>query len=164
MAKKARSLGAAAADDQFSNTVSEDDDDNVVVDLSSVEALKFEAIPGGKYPGVVISQEYKRSKNANAPMWELRVAVDDDNSPYHNRKMWYYVSFSEKALPGTKLLISNLAPQLLEAPLNPKKAAEEAVLVGIPVILDVAVELYEGQKRNRVKSLRPRQASNEFLG
>ena len=154
----------AAEADQFTEQVSEDDDDNAVIDFASVEALKFEAIPGGKYPAVIASMEYKRSKASNAPMWELRVAVDDETSPFHNRKMWYYASFSEKALPGTKLLISRLMPELLEQPLNPKRAAEEAVLVGMVVTMDVAVELYEGQKRNRVKSLNVRAgATNEFL-
>lgn len=163
----AKAKTAASADEEantgeeLENQVSEVDDDNVVVDFGDVEELKFDAIPAGWYKGVILSQEYKRSKSKNAPMWELRLQINE--GPHENRTFWNYISFSEKALPGTKLTLSQIKPDLLEAPLNPKKAADDAVLVGLNVEFQLGIEMYEGKKVNRVKRMRPAAAANEFL-
>jgi hypothetical protein len=151
---------AVAEDTGFE--VGEEDDDNAVVDFDNIEAPKWDAIPKGWYNGLIISMEYKRSQSANKPMWELRLQIDEGD---HNKRTFYtYISFSEKALPGTKLFLSKVAPQLLEAPLNPKQAADDGVLIGVPVKFRLDIEMWEGQKRNRVKSIDARQAGNAFLG
>lgn len=157
----AKAKAAEAAEDTGFQ-VGEEDDDNAVVDFSGVEETKWEAIPKGWYNGTIISMDYKRSQSSNKPMWELRLQVDEGD--YAKRTFFTYVSFSEKALPGTKALLSKVAPQLLEAPLNPKQAADDGILIGIAVKFRLDIEKYEGQNRNRVKQIDARQAGNAFLG
>jgi hypothetical protein len=152
----------ASADTGFESDVGVEDDDNVVIDFGGVEELKFEAIPQGWYNGIILSMEYKRSQSKNQPMWELRLQVGEGD--YQGRTFWNYVSFSEKALPGTKLFISQVMPELLDQPLNPRQAAEDAVLVGIPVRFQLGTEFYEGKKRNRVKRVEAAAAGNAFMG
>jgi hypothetical protein len=55
-------------------------------------------------------------------------------------------------------------PELLDQPLNPRQAAEDAVLVGIPVRFQLGTEFYEGKKRNRVKRVEAAAAGNAFMG
>lgn len=150
------------SDETAQEEVGEVDDDNFVVDMDSVEDLKFEAIPAGSYDCVISEVEYKRSQSSNKPMWEIRPEIV--GGEYAGRKLWFYASFSENALPGTKIMIGNIAPQLLEQPLQPKKVAEEGTLLGIRCKAKVKIEIYQGEKKNRVERLLPPSEGNEFMG
>jgi hypothetical protein len=74
---------------------------SLVVDLTGIEEMKFEALPKGVYEFEVDSVEYKLSKNNGAPMFEFKMRVA--NGEYENRKVNYYTSFSPKALSGSSI-------------------------------------------------------------
>jgi len=138
-------------------TAFEGGEDGLLVDLANVQEMSFEAIPKGVYPAVLDDLKYEISKNSGQPMWNARFTITDGQ--YTNRKLFTYMSFSEKALPGTKRQIKQFAPELLSAPFNAKKIADEGTLIGKTVRLKLDIEIYkpegggEAQKRNRVKDV-----------
>ncbi len=128
-----------------------EDDDNLTIDMSGVTEYSRELVPAGNYNCIISDCEYSRSKNANKPMWTLMLEVVDGD--HQGRKFWTHVSFSEKALPGSKATIKAIKPELLDAPLNPKKIAEEGILVGLNIVAKVGFDTYQSEKVNRVKSI-----------
>lgn len=134
----------------------EDSDDSLLVDLSNVKEMSFEVLPKGIYAAIIESVKYEISKNSGKPMWNVQFTVSDGE--YANRKLFNYMSFSEKALPGTKANIKRIAPELLSGPFNPKKIADEGYLTGKQVRLKVDVEKYtpeggEPRDTNRVRDI-----------
>jgi hypothetical protein len=132
------------------------EDEGLVVDLTDVKEMSWENIPKGIYDAVIDECKYEISKNSSKPMWSMRFAVVEGE--FANRKQFTYVSFSEKALGGTKRQIKQFAPELLAGPFNAKKIADEGYLIGKPVRIKVDIEPYkpEGQPvqmRNRVKDI-----------
>lgn len=145
----------------------EGSDDGLVVDLSNVQEMSFESIPKGIYPAVLDDCKYEISKNSGQPMWNVRFTISEGD--YANRKLFTYMSFSEKALPGTKRQIKQFAPELLSGPFNAKKVADEGVLIGKQVRVKVDIENYkpeggEVQKRNRVRDVFAATNSDGFVG
>ncbi len=136
-------------------------DSSLMVDLSAVEEQKFEVLPRGNYNVVVESCEFAFSKSSGKPMWNLRLSVVDGE--YANRKLFTFMSFSEKALPMTKGMIARLAPELLQGPFDPRAVAEEDVLLGRECVVKVTIEKYQGNDQNRVKDIMPKSAADSFL-
>ena len=61
-------------------------------------------------------------------------------------------------------MIKNIMPALLDGPFQPKKVAEEGLLVGLAVVAKVGFDTYQGNKTNRVKGLTAGTAGgNEFM-
>lgn len=131
----------------------EDEGAGLVIDLSGVEALSFEALPKGTYNVIIEEVEYGLSKSSNKPMWNLKLAVLDQQ--YENRKLFTFLSFSEKALPGTKTTMSVIAPELLDTPFRPDDADVFTSLVGKKCAVRVSIEKYEERDQNRIKSWLP---------
>ena len=157
-------MAKAAAKTEEQNNVGVEDDDNVVVDFSNIEEARFDPLPNGWYNGIIASMEYKRSESSGKPMWELQLMIDEGE--YAKRRFFTYASFSEKALPMTKGLLSKIAPHLLEQPLNPKQVADDQALVGIPIKFRLKQEPSRDDpkvKRNTVKAVEPRTAGNAFV-
>ncbi len=139
-----------------------EDDDNLTVDMAGVEEFSRELLPAGNYNCIISDCEYSRSQASNKPMWTLVLEVVDGD--HQKRKLWTHASFSEKALPGTKSMIKNIMPSLLDGPFQPKKVAEEGLLVGLAVVAKVGFDTYLGEKTNRVKGLTAGTAGgNEFM-
>lgn len=149
--------GDNGEDQSFDNfsSFADGDDDSLLINLGNVEAMSFEAIPKGRYPAVIEELDYEISKSSKKPMWNVRFSITDGE--YVNRKLFMYMSFSDKALPMTKTNIAALgASELLENAFNPKKVAESQMLIGRNVILKVAIEKgQDDEPRNAVKQLFP---------
>ena len=139
-----------------------EDDDNLTIDMAGVTEFSRELIPAGNYNCIISDCEYSRSQSSDKPMWTLTLEVQDGD--HAKRKLWTHVSFSEKALPGSKATIQAIMPSLLEGPFQPKKVAEEGTLVGLNVIAKVGFDTYQGEKTNKVKNLTAGgAASGEFM-
>lgn len=159
MAKAATKAASNAFEDVSGETLDEnrvagasfetDNDGNIMIALDDVQEQSFEAIPKGIYPVVIEQVEYQLSKSSGQPMWNVRLGVTDGE--YTNRKLFTFISFSPKALPGTKGTIRVIAPHLLQGQFNPKQIAEDGELIGIQCRVKVSIETYEGQDRNRVQ-------------
>ena len=59
---------------QFENA-----EDGLVVDLSNVEAQKFEVLPKGTYDGIIEDVEYQISKSASKPMWNMKIGTTTED-------------------------------------------------------------------------------------
>lgn len=129
----------------------EENDSSCVIDMNQVKEATFEVLPKGTYTCIIESAEYGLSKEAQKPMWTLILAIVDGE--YANRKLFNWISFSEKALPMSKATIMRIAPELLSATFDPKEIAEAGSLVGKEVRAKVVIKKYEGDDSNSVKEL-----------
>lgn len=127
----------------------ENENDGLSVDLSKVEASKYEAIAKGTYNGLIEEVKFEMSKASNQPMWVVTLAITDEGE-FQNRKIFTNLSFSEKALPGTKGAIATFAPELTEAPFNPKSEEVLGSLTGKRVKFKIKHEEYQGEPQARV--------------
>lgn len=127
----------------------EDNEDGLVVRMGEIEGQKFEVLPKGTYNGIIADAEYQLSRSSGKPMWNLQIAVTD--SEYENRRLFTFLSFSEKALPGTKTALSIIHPELSESTFKVNDPEVVAQLVGRPVKVKVDIEAYEGNDQNRIK-------------
>lgn len=143
-----------------------EDDDNFTVDMSQVPDQMFQALPKGDYNVVIEMCEFSRSKSSNKPMWTVRVEVEDGE--YAGKKIYTHLSFSDAAMPGTKMAIKTFAPEILSdpqyQPFAPKKLADEGYLLGKKARVRLGIEKYEGQDKNKIaRWLEPTTAANQFI-
>lgn len=153
----------AAADADDSGAMFENDGEGLLVDLSKVEGMKFEVLPKGTYNGIIDEAKFEMSKSSNKPMWNLQIAVTDEGE-HQNRKQFTILSFSEKALPGTKVAIATFAPELLEGPFNPKSDEVVGSLTGRRVKFKVKHEEYQGEPQSRISRWYAPEADGGFIG
>lgn len=140
----------------------EDNDSSLVIDMDEVEEASFEVVPKGTYDCIIEDVKFQLSKSSGKPMWNVVLVVVDGE--YANRKLFTFMSFSEKALPMTKRQINRIAPELLSKTFDPKKIADEGLLVGKHVRAKVKIEKYEGEDRSRVQDLlAPAGGGDDFL-
>ena len=126
--------------------------ESLMVNLSEVKEMSFDPIPKGSYLCVLEQCDYEISKSSGKPMWNTRWSVVDGE--YENRKLFMYISFSEKALPMTKTNISRFAPELLETAFDPKLVADRGDLLGKTALLKVKIEKgQDGDDRNAVQRI-----------
>lgn len=144
---------AKAKNDEFETAGAsfEDADDGIMVDMEGVEAQSFDPLPKGTYNAIVEECKYEVSKSSGKPMWNVRLSVTDEE--YENRKVFTYLSFSEKALPMTKVALGVIAPELLSGPFNPKDPDVIAKIVtkSVKVKLDIRKGEGEYSDQNNVK-------------
>lgn len=129
----------------------EENDSSLVFDMDAVEESSWEILPKGTYDCIIEDAKFAMSKSSNKPMWNVTLAVVDGE--YANRKLFTYISFSEKALPMTKKQLNRIAPDLISKTFDPKKIADEGSLVGIQVRAKIIIEPYEGENKNKVTDL-----------
>lgn len=162
MAKNSGTVTEEEIEDGFAGAMFENNNDGLSVDLSNVQAQSFEALPKGVYNGLIDQAEYSLSKTSGKPMWNLRVAITDEGD-YQSRKLFTFLSFSEKALPGTKAAMATFAPELLTGPFNPSNPDILGGLVGRPVKLSVTVETYNDAPQNRIKKWLTPEGNDGFI-
>lgn len=138
--------------DDFDTFQDGGDGESLLVNLAEVEAQSFEVFPKSNYNLVVEECDYEISKSSGKPMWNMRFSIVD--GPFANRKLFHYISFSEKALPMTKAALEVLAPELVETQFNPKKVAEEGTMIGRTATAKVGIQKGEGdyEDKNVIKS------------
>jgi len=152
----------ADEDEGFAGAMFENNGDGLSVDLSNVAAQSFEAIPKGTYNGLIDEATYALSKTSGKPMWNIRIALTDEGD-YQTRKLFTFLSFSEKALPGTKAAMSTFAPELLSGPFNPADPEIIAGLIGRPVKVSVSIEMYQDNEQNRIKKWMAPEGNDGFI-
>lgn len=142
-------------DDSF-----ESGEESLLINLEEVQAQTFEVIPKGTYDVVIESAEYKLSQSSGKPMWNLQLTITEGE--FAGRKIFTILSFSEKALPGTKAAINRIDSSLISASFNPKAIAENGDLVGKPARVKTKIEQYEGNDQTRVAGWLAATASDGF--
>lgn len=136
--------------EQYAESVFEEGG-QLVVNLDGVAEQSFELIPKGIYNAIVESCEYKISNNSGKPMFEFQFAIDGGD--FAGRKLYYYASFSEKALSGTKTALLRIDPTIFSGPFKPQQIAEEGHLLGKPLRVKIKHEEYNGEPQARVQAV-----------
>jgi hypothetical protein len=140
----------------------EDGDSSLIIDMDSVKEQSFEAVPRGTYNAEFDTMELAKSKSSGQPMWKGQIRITD--GPYVGRKLFYFLSFSEKALPGTKSQLAKISPDIVSGSMNIKALADQQVLVGKPCRVKIDIEKYDGNDTNRIKGfLAPAGGSDGFF-
>lgn len=139
------------SEDDYAKAVFEEGD-NLIVDLSGIEELKFEAIPKGIYELQLDELQYGKSKSSGKPMFTAIWTVDGGD--YANRKLYQFLSFSPGAVRGTKTQLMRIAPDVFAGQFNPQEVADSGSVLGRRVKGRVTVEEGQnGQDQNRVDIL-----------
>lgn len=138
------------SEEAYSQAVFEDGG-SLIVDLSNVEEMKFEAIPKGIYDAEVDQVDYQMSKNSGAPMFQFVFAIEGGD--YAGRKLFFYASFSPKALSGTKTALLRIDPTIFNGPFKPQEIADSGTLLGKKLRIKVTHEDYNGETRARVQTV-----------
>jgi len=112
----------------------------------------FAPLPGGTYSVTIENCEFKMSKKG-FPMWSLMYAVSDGEYAEKNRKIFDIVSLKAEQQGRVKKFVKRVAPELAELEtFNPKKVAEEGLLIGRQLKVKIDIEQSEEYgNRNRVK-------------
>lgn len=139
------------ADDNNYDSAVFEEGGSLVVDLTGVEEMKFEAIPKGIYNAEVDQCDFQISQSSGKPMFQIIFNIVDGE--YANRKLYFYASFSEKALSGTKTALLRIEPTIFNGPFKPQEVADQGLLLGKPVRIKVTHETYNGEQRARVQTV-----------
>jgi len=112
----------------------------------------FPLIPVGNHPAVIDSLEFKISQNSGNPMWSIRWAFEEPELAQKNRKINSFVVFSPEQRGRAKMFLKRVAPELSELEdFNPKKVADEALLIGRRAVLKVNTQKgQDGEDRSNV--------------
>lgn len=136
--------------EEYASAVFEDGG-SLVIDLGNIEESKFEAIPKGIYNAEVDQVDYQLSKNSGAPMFQFVFTIE--GGEYAGRKLFFYTSFSPKALSGTKTALLRIDPLIFNGPFKPQEIAETGALLGKKVRIKVVPDEYNGEVRARIQTI-----------
>jgi hypothetical protein len=145
---------AAAAEAPAEGGVEFEDGESYTFNMKdTAEDAGFAPIPKGTYLVTIESATFALSKRSNAPMWNLQYAIAEGEFAEKNRKLFDIISLKPEQQGRVKRFINRVAPELAEVEnFNPKKVADEGLLVGKQ--LKVKVDIEESEEygnRNRVK-------------
>jgi len=141
-------------DEDYSQAVFEDGG-SLIVDLTNVEELKFELIPKGVYDVIVDELTYGKSKSSGAAMFTWVFAIDGGD--HAGRKLYYYTSFSPKALKGTKTSLVRIDAETFAGQFNPQEVADSGKMLGKHVRIKISHEERQdnGELQARVQNIMP---------
>lgn len=125
--------------------------ESLVVDMSDVSEVSFEAIPAGMYDCQIVECEFGYSQSKGTPMWTMQIEVSDGE--YAGRKLFTHMVMAGKGLGFTKKDLAQIAPELLEAPFDAQDPNVIATMLGKDVRAKVQVRQYEGSPTNNVRGL-----------
>jgi Protein of unknown function (DUF669) len=113
------------------------------VDFTDVKDNQFEPLPEGTYSAEVLEVEQKMGKSSNKPYlnWQFKI----DGGEHDGRRAFYMTSLSEKALWKLKQVLKNLGLDV-----DGQLDLDPADLVGLPCVIKIEHEEYEGEMRDRV--------------
>jgi hypothetical protein len=113
----------------------------------------FAPLPKGTYAVTIDSCEFKMSQSSGSPMWSLMYSVSEGEFAEKNRKVFDIISLKPEQRGRVKKFIMRVAPELAELEnFDPKKIADEGLLVGKPLKVKLDIETSEEYgNRNRVK-------------
>lgn len=141
------------------------ENENLVLDLNSVDEGKtgFEALPAGVYNAIVDQAEFGYSNNSGNPMITWKFKVTDE--PYNNRLLFYHTVLStDLGKAALKKLLIRVCPEVDLGSFNPKIFCDEGTAIGLPCRVKVKIDLYKGEKKNKVRDVLAAEAAGSFLG
>ncbi len=138
------------SEDEYASMVFEEGG-SLVVDMSNVAEQKYELIKKGIYNAEVDQLDFGLSKSSGAPMFTFLFRITDGE--FENRKLYFYASFSPKAMSGTKTTLMRIAPDIFGERFVPETVANSGMVLGRRVRIKVTHEAYEGEQRARVQTV-----------
>jgi len=139
-----------------------EDAGELTINLADVKELKFENVPKGNYNGEIDSCEFGESQSSGKPMYSMTVRITE--GPNQGRKLPLWLSFSQKALPGTKANLNRIAPELTTQAFKPRELAESGYFTNKPCRFRVDLQEYQGEMRSRVTGFLPIPAGGASTG
>ncbi len=125
---------------------------STMVDFTNVEDNKFEILPKGPQNCTIIANEFKYSAKGNA-MWAMQLEVNEGD--YEGRRLFFHITFSEKAMGFAKESLQNLGRgDLLEG--GQFDCADPEVVASfenLAVTANVTVGTYNGDATNNVRKV-----------
>lgn len=138
------------SEEQYSGMVFEEGGD-LVVNLNDVQEMKFENVPKGTYPAEIDEATYGLSQSTQQPMISLKWKISEGE--YANRTLMQFLSFSQKALPGTKTNLARIDASLASTPFKPQELCNNGYFLGKTAKIRVDIGEYNGDKRSQIKGL-----------
>jgi hypothetical protein len=156
---------ALAVEEDVAGAHFENNEDGLVVNLAEVEEMKFDLLPKNIYDVIVQDNVYKLSKSSGQPMWETTVNVLTES--HRNRKLFANLSFSPKALPGTKAALIVLNPSILSGPFRVDDPEIVASIIGqrarVKVNIQPGTAEYPNDRNNIQRWMQP-EGAGAFIG
>lgn len=117
------------------------------------EDAGFAPVPKGTYAVTIEDVQFQLSKRSSQPMWNIRYAISDGEFAEKNRKLFDIISLQESQHGRVKRFVNRVAPELADLEVfDPKKIAEEGILVGKELRVKVDIEEDDTYgARNRVR-------------
>jgi hypothetical protein len=124
---------------------------DLVVNLQDVQEMKFENVPKGTYLAEIDDAKYGMSNSSGKPMITLTWKIAEGE--YENRKLLQFLSFSPKALSGTKQNLNRVAPELTTMAFKPQELCGNGFFIGKKAKIRVDLGEYNGESRSQIKGL-----------
>lgn len=131
-----------------------EDGENYSWDMNDTEEDSgFAPLPKGTYLCTIDEVKFGLSKSSGNPTWYLTYNIAEGEFAEKNRKLFDIISLKPEQRGRVKQFLNRVAPELASASnFNPKKVAEEGLLVGKMLRAKIDVEISEEYgNRNRVK-------------
>lgn len=138
------------SEEQYGSMVFEDGGD-LVVNLQDVQEMKFENVPKGTYVAEIDEATYGLSQSSQKPMISLKWKISEGE--YTGRTLMQFLSFSAKALPGTKTNLARIDAQLASQPFKPQDLCNNGWFLGKQAKIRVDLGEYNGEKRSQIRGL-----------
>lgn len=135
---------------EYSGMVFEDGGD-LVVNLQDVKEMKFENVPKGTYVAEIDEASYGLSQSTQKPMIQLKWKIIE--GPYAGRTLVQFLSFSQRALPGTKTNLARIDAALTTQPWKPQDLCNSGYFLGKTAKIRVDLGEYNGEQRSQIKGL-----------
>jgi hypothetical protein len=137
-------------------------------DMTNTEAEDgYPILPKGNYDAVVDSLEYQISKSKGNPMWKAGFLITEEEHASKNLKVFSYIVFTPEQMGRVKAFLENTGhADLATADFNPKKIADDKVVVGSPVKLRLDIRQSEeyGNSNEVKRIMKPGTGSNAGEG
>lgn len=137
-------------DEDYAGMVFEDGGD-LVVNLTDVQEMKFENVPKGVYLAEIDEATYGMSQSSGKPMITLKWKIAEGE--YAGRSLLQFLSFSQKALSGTKTNLARIDAQLATVAFKPQELCANGFFLGKQAKIRVDLGEYNGEKRSQIKGL-----------
>lgn len=150
-----KKLGPSEVDEAtFSSAVFEEGG-ALLVNLAGVEEMKFELIPKGIYDAEVDEVTFGQSRSSGNNMFTFIFRIIGGD--YDGRKLYFYASFSPKALRGTKTNLIRLDPVIFGGQFNPQELVDSGVLLGKKSKIRVTIGQRQdtGEDQSQIAGLMP---------
>lgn len=148
-------LGPSEVDDETYTSAVFEDGGSLLIDLSNVEEMKFDLIPKGAYDAKIDEVQFGKSKSSGQPMMTFILTIEGGD--YAGRKKYFYASFSQKAIKGTKSNLLRIDPNLFSGQFDPQKIVDSGELLGRDIKIKIVHQerTDNGEMQDSVGSILP---------